>query len=322
MSREHISHKDIVAFADSHVNLKQEDASKYREQVSRLRRDLERRLETDTDFKLKKMLLSGSLAKGTALKSINDIDVALYVQHENPPSEMPKFIDWLVDALRNLYPNMNPSQITPQQHSVCISFRGSGLDVDIVPISYNGNLEWDGCLYSVNTGEWVMTNISKHLEFIRKRKSAHPQHFAQIVRLLKFWVKEIKRKDDGFKFKSFLVELILAHISDSRTINLNDYVETLAEYFNFILTGGLDNIIVFNDYYSPGQVQNDHKPIRIFDPVNPENNAASNYLLTNKGAIVEAAMDAADALDAALYATTKGETMRYWQKIFGPAFGG
>ena len=322
MSKEHCNHKDLVSFADSHVNLKREAASKYRKQVTNLRERLEKRLSEDSDFRLKKMLLSGSLAKGTALRSLNDIDVALYVMQEDPPSDMPEFIDWLVKTLRNLYSNMEPSQITPQQHSVRISFRGSDLDVDIVPISYDGNQEWDGYLYPVDTGEWLMTNIQKHLEFIRKRKREHQQHFAQVTRLLKYWIKEVKKRDESFKFKSFLVELILAHLVDSNQIQLDDYVEAMAEYFNFIVTGGLDEMIVFGDYYQKSKVKNDRKPMRIFDPVNPENNASKTYTSGIKETIVNTASDAADAVDSALYATTKGETMRYWQKIFGPSFGG
>ena len=268
------------------------------------------------------MLLSGSLAKGTALRSLNDIDVALYVMQENPPSDMPEFIDWLVETLRNLYPNMKPSQITPQRHSVCISFRGSGLDVDIVPISYDGNQEWDGYLYPIDTGEWLMTNIPKHLEFIRKRKNEHQQHFAQAVRLLKYWVKEVKKRDENFRFKSFLVELVLAHLTDSNKIKLDDYVEAMADYFNFIVTGGLNDIIVFDDYYPMNKAKDDGQPVRIFDPVNCENNASKTYTSENKETIINTASDAADAVDAALYATTKGETVRYWQKVFGPSFGG
>ncbi len=322
MSREHISHKDLVSFADSHVNLKREAASRYREQVKNLRERLEKRLGDDPDFQLKKMLLSGSLAKGTALKNLNDIDVALYVMQENPPSDMPKFIDLLVETLRNLYPNMEPSQITPQQHSVRISFRGSGLDVDIVPLSYDGNQEWNGYLYPIDTSEWLMTNIPRHIEFIRKRKSEHPQHFAQMVRLLKYWVKEVKKRDENFKFKSFLVELILAHLADSNKIKLDDYVEAMAEYFNFIVTGGLDGMIVFDDYYPRSKAKDDGRPMRIFDPVNCENNASKTYTSEIKETILNTASDAADAVDAALYATTKGETVRYWQKVFGPSFGG
>ena len=37
-------------------------------------------------------------------------------------------------------------------------------------------------------------------------------------------------------------------------------------------------------------------------------------------AIVDAALDAGDAIDAALAAPTKQETVRYWQKVFGSSF--
>ena len=37
-------------------------------------------------------------------------------------------------------------------------------------------------------------------------------------------------------------------------------------------------------------------------------------------AIVDAALDAGDAIDAALAAPTKGETVRYWRKVFGTSF--
>ena len=89
-----------------------------------MREKLEEHIKNNPDTQLRRMLLSGSLAKGTSLKRLNDdIDVALYVKQDNPPEDMPEFIAWLVDTLRNLYPNMDPSQITPQQYSVCISFR-------------------------------------------------------------------------------------------------------------------------------------------------------------------------------------------------------
>ena len=44
------------------------------------------------------------------------------------------------------------------------------------------------------------------------------------------------------------------------------------------------------------------------------------YTAANADLIVEAALDAGDAIDAALYAPTKQETVRYWQKVFGPSF--
>ena len=56
------------------------------------------------------------------------------------------------------------------------------------------------------------------------------------------------------------------------------------------------------------------------DPVNSENNVAKRYTSINRDKIVESALDAGDAIDAALRAITKGETIRYWRKVFGPTF--
>ena len=134
MRDEFVSHSDLAAFADSSVNLKRDDASDYREQVNRLRGKMEEFIKDNPNVGLRKMLLSGSLATGTSLKTLNDIDVALLVTSGDAPTGESDLLDWLVKQLRKVYPNMNPEQISPGNHCVRISFRGSGLDVDVVPI--------------------------------------------------------------------------------------------------------------------------------------------------------------------------------------------
>ena len=54
--------------------------------------------------------------------------------------------------------------------------------------------------------------------------------------------------------------------------------------------------------------------------MNCENNVAQMYTADNKTKIIEAALDAGDAIDSALRATTKADTVRYWQKVLGPTF--
>ena len=68
-----ISHADIADFAVECVNLNREDAQEYREQVVRLRDKLDKYAADHPDYGLIKTLLSGSLAKGTALK-VNESD--------------------------------------------------------------------------------------------------------------------------------------------------------------------------------------------------------------------------------------------------------
>jgi hypothetical protein len=60
--------------------------------------------------------------------------------------------------------------------------------------------------------------------------------------------------------------------------------------------------------------------MQIIDPVNAANNVSRLYTAAEADMTVDAALDAGDAIDAALAAPTKGETVAYWQKVFGSSF--
>lgn len=319
MGRQYVDHDDIVQFAQDKVNLPRDKANEYRAQARRLRERLEDYLAGNEDFSLKKMLLSGSLAKGTALRSLNDIDVACYISGADAPQDIAALLDYLVERLRKAFPNFSPEQVQPQTYSVTVSFRGSGLDVDVVPILYDGDPEWYGNLVSQDGGSFLETCIPRHLEFIRKRKQAQETHFAQIVRLVKFWTRRMKQEHDGFRFKSFMVEMILAHLSD-QDLDFSDYPEALQHFFTYLGNTRLRERIVFDDYYNPDTVGKHTEPVQIIDPVNADNNVSRLYTVDQRDTIFEAALDAGDAIDAALRAPTKQETVRYWQKVFGNSF--
>lgn len=319
MSRDHVGHRDIVAFADERVNLKREDAYDLRRQANMLRDRLETYIGDNPHFELRKMLLSGSLAKGTALKSISDIDVGCYVSSSSAPHKISDLIEFIAVRLAKAFPNFKPEQIKPKEYSVAVNFITTGNEVDIVPILYSGDPEWRGDLISQETGEKLMTSIPLHLEFIRRRKTRNETHFAQVVRLLKFWCKLKKQADPEFRFKSFMVELLVAYLAD-RGLTLADYPEALAKIFTYMATDDFRTVIAFADYYDPVKCKATADPVRIWDPVNCENNVAKLYTTTNKSKIFEAAIEAGDAVDYALRATTKAETVRAWQKVFGSTF--
>jgi tRNA nucleotidyltransferase (CCA-adding enzyme) len=108
MSRQHVGHNEIATFSQEKVNLPREKAHEYRAQARRLRERLEGYLSEHPDFTLKKMLLSGSLAKGTALRSLNDIDVACYISGADAPSDVPRLLTYLAERLRKAFPNFSP----------------------------------------------------------------------------------------------------------------------------------------------------------------------------------------------------------------------
>ena len=319
MGRQHIDHDDIVQFAKDRVNLPKDKADEYRAQAARLREKLEGYLFEHPDFTLKKMLLSGSLAKGTALRSLNDIDVACYISGAEAPHEIKALLDYLAERLRKAFPNFSPDQVKPQTYSVCVSFRGTGLDVDVVPILYDGDPQWYGNLVSQDDGSFLKTSIPLHLEFTRKRKRAQETHFAQVARLIKFWARLMKKEHDGFRFKSFMIEMILSKLCD-QGLDLSDYPEALQHFFTYVATSNMRERIVFSDYYKPSAVGSFSEPVQIIDPVNAANNVSRLYTDAQAAAIVEAALDAGDAIDAALAAPTKQLTVYYWQKVFGPSF--
>jgi len=320
MSQTFVSNSSLVAFANSSVNLRKEDVDEYRAQVNRLRDRLEKYINDHPDYSLVKMLHSGSVRKGTALKTINDMDVAVYVRAGDAPTDEGKLIGWLADRLREAYSNLKPEQFTPQTHCVTISFRGSGLDVDVAPVLYEGDSNDCGYLITKDTGDRVLTSVRLHLEFTRKRKNENPIRFAQFVRFVKWWARLQKRDRESFRFKSFMIELICAHLV-AKGIDLNDYSVALESFFAYIVTTELKERIYFTDYYDSSKLAApSYAPIEIFDPVNSQNNVAIRYSNADREVIVEAAHDALDALNEAHHSTTQGRAESLWKVVLGPSF--
>src|SRR5271165_3294599 len=100
MGRQHVTHRDITQFAQDRVNLPKDKADEYRAQARRLREKLEGYLAEHPDFTLRKMLVAGSLAKGTALRSLNDIDVACYISGADVPHDVTRLLNYLAERLR------------------------------------------------------------------------------------------------------------------------------------------------------------------------------------------------------------------------------
>lgn len=304
MGTQHVGHRELVNFADDRVNLPRDKANELRAQARGLRERLETYLGQHPDFTLRKMILSGSLAKGTALRSLNDIDVACYISGADAPKDIGRLLEYLAERLRKAYPNFKPEQVKPQTYSVTVSFQGSGLDVDVVPILYDGDPDWYGNLVSQDDGSFLRTSIPRHLEFAKRRKQLQPSDFVQVVRLVKFWARRMKTEVPGFRFKSFMIEMILAKLCDEGR-DFSNYPEALQHFFTYVAQSGLREQIAFQDYYPTAIIAAFSEPMQIIDPVNEKNNVAKLYGHAQVDAIVEAALDAGDAIDAALAAPTK-----------------
>jgi hypothetical protein len=315
-----VSHAELAAFAARSVNLSADDAKRGRERVKHLRDRLERYIAANPGFDLVKMLHAGSVAKGTALATLNDMDVAVYLRRGDAEDSI--LVGWLVDRLREAYKGViDPSQIQPGTHCATVSFKSEGgLDVDVVPVLYEGDADDRGYLVAKDTGDRLLTSVRLHLEFVRARKAANPD-YAQVVRLMKWWSRNKKIGSD-FKLKSFMIELITATLADAG-LDLSSYPEALRGIFGYIVRSGLEERIAFTDYYLKNKLPAPTgAAIEIFDPVNSENNVAFRYTETDRERIIDAADEAVSAILEAGRALTKERAVARWQLVLGSSFRG
>ena len=132
------------------------------------------------------------------------------------------------DLVAESYPAMSEDQIVATTNCVNVRFAGTGLDVDVVPVLYEGEPDDVGCLVSKDDGTKLRTSVRQHLDFIRGRKKAHPKDLAQLIRFTKWWARQQKKRDGEFKCKSFMLELLWVHLTDGGT-DLSDYAVALEQ---------------------------------------------------------------------------------------------
>ncbi len=313
-----VSHSDLETFGKERVNLPRETVVTYREQLANLRVRLERHIDLHPAFDLVKIRESGSLPKGTALRTTSDVDLAVYIKRASAPQRTPDLVGWMLERLMAAYSFLDHDQFSSDDTSVRISYRGNGIDVEIVPVLYDGDPDDYGELI-LRSGKRVVTSISKHIEFIRARKVRYPTHFAQVVRFLKHW-RNVQARSTNLPLSSFSMELLLA-AGIERGTDPSDYPSALEAFFAMIVKDGLKQRIAFTDNYAASELPRTRTAVvEIFDPVSSANNIAADWTEADLQDVVEAAHDALDDITLARTAPTKEAAVTHWRSLFGPEF--
>ncbi|MFH9658588.1 CBASS oligonucleotide cyclase [Streptomyces sp. NPDC017248] len=326
----YVDHKVLKTFAQNKVNVPPDEAKERRRQVNHLRERLEDYIATHPDFDLVKLRASGSTAKHTAIRrrsgTGSDADVAAYLRTTDTDIDVSTMLTWLRDRCIEVYgATKDADDFKPSDHAVGITMRSSGLKIDVVPVLYTGEPDDRGYLVTTD-GSKVLTSVTLHLQFIQTRKDKAGDGYRELIRLLKAWIRESKEADPELRCKSFLIELLVAHLWDvgwnGRPLQVDDYPAAIEQVLAYIVRTGLRTPIVFTDYYKSDAVRATADPIQVWDPVNPENNVARGYTEQDRQRLVNHARTTLDTITMAAYAATKGEALDSWRELFGPTFPG
>jgi hypothetical protein len=257
----------------------------------------------------------GSLAKGTATSMLYEIDVAVYLRPDKVADHrLPFVLSTVRELLMQVYPTKDAFDFVIDSPAVTITYRDSGLQVDVVPVIHTGGEDDRGLLARHGTSEWVETSIPLHLDFIGTRKDRHPD-FLPLVRLTKWW-----RTVQGLSISSFNFELLWAHLLDQKQIPTGDYATSLLAFFAYLERSRFSERIVFEDFYAAAEAVASSAPVQIIDPVNPANNVSAGITSQDRDALLRAAESAVDWLAQATTAHTKGRGLEAYQRLFGTQF--
>ncbi len=230
--------------------LEEEKITQTEKNIRKIRKEIKdflvahyRRNGKDVDY-----IYSGSLAKGTAIKSKYDIDIGIIFNNKDFETLEEMFFD-VKEVLEEKYGNVNV-----REQNVSIRVNYNGYEIDVVPCrKINEDDSMDVYLYiNRDDNNRIKSNLERHVEIVRDFKDR------DVIKLLKIW-----RYRKKFKFKSFALELLAI-----RALG-NEELQGLDKKFKCVLEF----------------IKNNIDEIRLEDPANTNNNLMDSITQKSKDEI-------------------------------------
>jgi len=303
-----------LRYYDSNVlRLPSDKRTEYHKQVDRLIAELSKSIREKTKIKITKVVKAGSFAKFTILRKTAsdpvDVDVVFYIDANSVDGETLQTLnDKIYELLVDVYPTKSVEDFEIQRKAAKVSFVGTGLDVDIVPVIADESRDGYGWQYDLQDGSKVETCAPCQIKFVRDRKDKD-NDFRTLVRMAKRW----RNFAEVTHLKSFHIELILAYILDQEGSE-GSIEQRFRRFLLYIAQSELKEIISFPENTLPLTSFTD--PVVIIDPVCSANNTASRLSESERQEIVQAADE---AWEAANFASAENDN-EIWKEVFGPRF--
>jgi len=301
-----------IKYYDSNVlRLPKDKRETYNAQVDRLIAALKDSLKKQDEITIKKVVKAGSFAKHTILRpnaqNPADVDVVFYISGQKVDEEtFATLSQKIYDALIKLYPNKSVEDFEIQRKAAKVTFVGTGLEVDIVPVIENPNKENYGWQFDRIDGSKTETCAPCQVSFVKVRKDEDPD-FRTLVRLAKRW-----RTWKEVPLKSFHIELIMAHVLE-RKGKTGSLEKRFRDFLLYIADSGLKDVIKFPENK---RVPDFSDTVVIIDPVCDTNNVASRITEEERREIVQLAEE---SWETAHFASVEDD-FEIWKELFGKGF--
>jgi tRNA nucleotidyltransferase (CCA-adding enzyme) len=308
-----LSNTEIRYYDSNVLRLPADKRKDYHAQVDRLITELCKHVRDKSEIKITKVVKAGSFAKYTILRKTAvdpvDVDVVFYISGKDINHETLTTINDLIYALLiKIYPTKAVEDFEIQRKAATVTFVGSGLSVDIVPVIEDPDQPGYGWQFDIHDGSVLQTCAPCQIKFVRDRKNQDGD-FRTLVRMAKKW-----RNHAGLKpLKSFVIELLMAHVLAQQGSG-GSIEQRFRNFLLYVAQSGLKDEISFPENVAPFVTFTD--PVVILDPVYSRNNVASRITEAERLEIVAAATE---AWETANFASADNDN-DVWKDIFGPRF--
>lgn len=309
-----LTNTQLLWYDSNVLRLPQKKRTEYHEQVDRLIKELKKQVENRDELKVTKVVKAGSFAKYTILRKTSDdavdVDVVFYITGNDADHKTFKQLsDTIYELLIKIYPNKKVEDFEIQRRAATVTFVGSGLAVDIVPLIQDLARPDYGWQFDIQDGSKSETCAPCSIKFVADRKK-NDIHFRTLVRMGKRW----KNHHQPAGLKSFHIELIMAHLLEMNG-NGGSIEKRFRDFLLYIAQSGLKDRIDFVENRSSSAVQFTD-PVVIIDPVNNRNNAASRITDNER---IEIKQSATLSWEDAVFASEEDD-VELWKEVFGPRF--
>ncbi len=308
-----LSNTQLRYYDSNLLRLAADKRKEYHAQVDRLIDNLCGNVRDKTELKITRVVKAGSFAKYTILRKTSqdpvDVDVVFYISGKDASAETLDDLNTLIyNLLIEQYPTKSVEDFQIQRKAATVTFVGSGLSVDIVPVIENPNRVGYGWQYDIHDGSKVETCAPCQIKFVRDRKDVDGD-FRTLVRMAKKWRNRAEIKP----LKSVAIELIMAYMLDTRGKSAS-IDQRFRDFLLYIAQSRLKEVISFSENNKPIPQFSDS--VVIIDPVCSSNNVASRISEAERQEIVQAAQD---AWETANFASAEDDH-DVWKELFGPQF--